>query len=60
MRVALHHVEINVSNIHHTREFWGWFLQKLGYQEEENMDKGIVNYRLGDTYMVFVQRKKNF
>ena len=27
----LHHVEIYVSDLAKTTEFWGWFLEKLGY-----------------------------
>lgn len=60
MRGILNHVEIYVSNLEKTREFWGWLLPKLGYTEEFNQDAGIVNYFLGETYLVFVQTEERF
>jgi len=44
MRGLLNHIDINVSDINRTREFWGWFLPKLNYVEITNLDEGIVNY----------------
>jgi catechol 2,3-dioxygenase-like lactoylglutathione lyase family enzyme len=51
---GLHHVEINVSDLNRSAEFWGWFLGKLGYAKHQKWDQGI-SFRLGSTYLVFVQ-----
>jgi catechol 2,3-dioxygenase-like lactoylglutathione lyase family enzyme len=34
--------------------FWGWLLLELGYLLDTEWDEGCA-YRLGDTYVVFVQ-----
>lgn len=60
MRGTLSHIEIYVSDIQKTREFWSWLLTKLGYQEKLNLEEGIINYILGDTYIVFVQTQERF
>lgn len=54
MKGQLHHIEINVKNLAVSKEFWGWLLAELGYQEYQKWDKGM-SYRLGATYLVFVQ-----
>jgi catechol 2,3-dioxygenase-like lactoylglutathione lyase family enzyme len=59
MKGMLHHVEIYVSNLVRTKEFWGWLLQRLGYEEYQNWEHGI-SYKLGDTYIVFVQTEERF
>lgn len=51
---VLHHVEINVSNLKVSTDFWGWFLTELGYTLYQEWDAG-VSWKLGDTYLVFVQ-----
>ena len=55
----LHHIEINVSNLKKSAEFWGWFLQELGYTPFQTWDKGF-SYRDGNTYIVFVQTEERF
>lgn len=50
----LHHVEINVSNLQKTVEFWGWLLEQLHYAPFQKWDGGR-SWRLADTYIVFVQ-----
>jgi catechol 2,3-dioxygenase-like lactoylglutathione lyase family enzyme len=60
MRGLINHVEIYVSNIEKTREFWGWLLSRLGYNEVLNLEQGIVNYFFGDTYLVFVQVEEKY
>ena len=50
----LHHVELYVSDLARSRAFWGWFLGSLGYREYQSWPEG-VSYRLGATYIVFVQ-----
>lgn len=55
----LHHVEIYVSHLEKTIEFWGWFLKELGYHEFQKWDGG-VSWKKGETYLVFVQAKKKY
>lgn len=50
----LHHVEIYVSNLNRSAEFWGWFLGKLGYEIYSEWNSGI-SFILEDTYICFVQ-----
>jgi catechol 2,3-dioxygenase-like lactoylglutathione lyase family enzyme len=59
MKGMLHHVEIYVSNLNKTKEFWGWLMKRLGYEEYQNWQQGI-SYRLGETYIVFVQTEDRF
>jgi catechol 2,3-dioxygenase-like lactoylglutathione lyase family enzyme len=35
---GLHHVEINVSNLKRSVEFWGWLLPELGYELYQECD----------------------
>ncbi|WP_053362420.1 VOC family protein [Bacillus sp. FJAT-27251] len=55
----LHHIELYVSNLEKTVEFWGWFLQELGYRPFQQWEGG-QSWKLGDTYIVFVQVEKRF
>ncbi|MCB5254207.1 MAG: hypothetical protein RBR69_01550 [Candidatus Cloacimonadaceae bacterium] len=55
----LHHVEIYVEDLVATKDFWGWFLDKLGYSKFQSWDQGI-SYKKDDTYLVFVQTEKRF
>lgn len=50
----LHHVEMYVSNLKKSTTFWKWFLEDLGYVESQKWEHG-VSFKLGDTYLVFVQ-----
>lgn len=59
MKGILHHIEIYVSSLRRTKEFWGWLLQRLEYKEYQSWEHGI-SYRLGDTYIVFVQTEERF
>ncbi|QUW20273.1 VOC family protein [Sporosarcina sp. Marseille-Q4063] len=56
---VLHHVEIYVSDLKKTVEFWSWFLGELGYDVFQKWDGGI-SLRLGETYIVFVQTEERF
>lgn len=56
---VLHHVEIYVSDLTKAREFWDWFLSELGYVEFQSWPEG-VSYKLGDTYLVFVQTVEKY
>ncbi|HET7153475.1 MAG TPA: VOC family protein [Candidatus Kapabacteria bacterium] len=54
---ALHHIEINVSDLAQSTKFWGWLLGMLGYKEYQFWDKGR-SWKLGDTYIVLVQTRE--
>jgi catechol 2,3-dioxygenase-like lactoylglutathione lyase family enzyme len=55
----LHHVEINVSNLSKSSEFWEWFLTELGYEPNQKWESGI-SWKQGETYLVFVQTEERF
>ncbi|WP_392391449.1 VOC family protein [Neobacillus jeddahensis] len=55
----LHHLEIYVSNLNKTREFWSWFLEQLGYETYQKWDQGI-SWKYQQTYLVFVQAEERF
>lgn len=55
----LHHVEIYVSDLSRSSEFWGWFLEELGYEPYQDWKDG-KSWRFGDTYLVFVQTRERF
>lgn len=55
----LHHIEIYVSDLRKTMEFWGWFLTELGYESYQKWDTG-VSWKYGETYIVFVQTEERF
>lgn len=54
MGPTLHHVEIYVSDLKQTAEFWGWLLEELGYTPWEGWQRGI-SWKQGDMAIVFVQ-----
>ena len=51
----LHHIEYYVNDLEKTREFWGWFLGKLGYTEFQKWESGISYEHKNLTYIVFVK-----
>jgi len=51
---ALHHVEIYVSDLARSREFWTWLLEELGYTLFQEWDEGFSFIR-DEYYLVFVQ-----
>ncbi len=57
MRGQLHHVEINVSSLEKSREFWSWFLGRLGYKKYQSWKQG-ASWKLGSTYIVIVQTRE--
>ena len=59
MRGQLHHVELNVSSLRKSQKFWGWFLEKLGYEQYQKW-KGGISWKLGHTYIVFVQTRRKY
>ena len=60
MKGTIHHIEIYVSNLQKSIEFWSWLLvTELGYKKFQEWDKGI-SYKLSNSYIVFVQTEKRF
>ena len=55
----LHHVELYVSDLKRTIEFWGWFLEELGYSPFQEWESGR-SWKLDDTYLVFVQTEERY
>lgn len=55
----IHHIEIYVSNLEHSSEFWGWFLSELGYEEFQKWSQGI-SWKHEETYIVFVQTEEKY
>ena len=55
----LHHVNIKVSDLKRSADFWGWFLGKMGWELYDSWPKG-VSYKLGSTYLDFVQVDEKF
>jgi len=58
-RGLVHHIEIYVSNLDKTTEFWSWLLIELGYKKYQEWNKG-VSYKLLDSYLVFVQTEEKY
>lgn len=55
----LSHIEIYVSDLKQSIEFWGWLLEKLGYSMYQEWDKGR-SWKLDETYIVFVQAEDKY
>ncbi|GGK08469.1 hypothetical protein GCM10007063_33600 [Lentibacillus kapialis] len=55
----LHHIEIYVSDLKRSIDFWGWYLEELGYQPFQKWEGG-QSWKIGDTYIVFVQTEERF
>jgi catechol 2,3-dioxygenase-like lactoylglutathione lyase family enzyme len=61
MTGTLHHIELYVSDLPRSREFWEWLLAGLGYAKyQEWLDRASgktagVSWKLGPTYLVLVQ-----
>jgi catechol 2,3-dioxygenase-like lactoylglutathione lyase family enzyme len=55
----IHHIEINVSDLNKSIDFWGWLLAELGYELDQEWDSG-QSFRIGDTYIVFVQTEDKY
>ncbi|MGE6631869.1 VOC family protein [Bacillus sp. NPDC077027] len=54
----IHHIELYVSDLEKSSEFWGWFLKQLGYHPYQTWEKG-QSWKLKDTYLVFVQAEQH-
>lgn len=55
----LHHIEIYVSDLKRSVDFWGWYLDELGYSSFQKWESG-QSWKVGDTYIVFVQAEERF
>ena len=55
----IHHIEIYVSDLQSSINFWGWFLEELGYKSFQSWGNGC-SWKLEETYIVFVQAKERF
>jgi len=55
----IHHLEIYVSNLEDSKKFWGWLLEEIGYKPFQKWKNG-QSWKLGDTYLVFVQTEERF
>lgn len=55
----IHHIELYVSNLKKSVDFWGWFLEELGYIPFQEWENG-QSWKLGNTYIVFVQAEERF
>ncbi|MFC6464157.1 VOC family protein [Marinilactibacillus sp. GCM10026970] len=58
-RGLLHHLELYVSNLKQSVQFWGWLLEELGYVPYQKWEQG-QSWKLEDTYLVFVQAEERF
>lgn len=55
----IHHIELYVSDLEASKQFWGWFLGELGYEPFQTWDSGI-SWKKDDFYLVFVQTEERF
>ncbi len=55
----IHHIELYVSDLKRTIDFWGWLLDELGYSLFQEWESG-QSWKLGETYIVFVQAEERF
>lgn len=56
----IHHIEIYVSDLGKTIEFWEWLLtKKFSYKVFQKWNSGI-SFIYGETYIVFVQTEKKY
>ena len=50
----IHHFSLHVADLEHSKEFWGWFLGRLGYVQSDAWKDG-ASYKLGATYIDVIQ-----
>lgn len=55
----IHHIELYVSDLKKTSDFWGWFLEELGYEPFQKWEQGC-SWKLDHSYIVFVQAEERF
>ncbi|MGG1687767.1 VOC family protein [Pseudalkalibacillus sp. NRS-1564] len=55
----IHHIELYVSDLKESTEFWGWLLKELGYTPFQNWKEGR-SWRDKESYIVFVQVEEKY
>ena len=55
----IHHIEIYVSDLKSSINFWSWFLEELGYKSFQSWESGH-SWKIEETYIVFVQAEERF
>lgn len=55
----LHHIELYVSNLNQSIQFWEWLLKELGYESYQRWESGI-SLKYNETYIVFVQTEERY
>ena len=55
----IHHIELYVSDLKRSIDFWGWLLEELGYHAFQKWEQG-QSWKLGDAYIVFVQAEEKY
>lgn len=55
----IHHIEIYVSNLAASVEFWGWLLKELGYEIYQKWNGG-QSWKINESYIVFVQVEEDY
>lgn len=55
----MHHIELYVSDLKASAQFWERFLGELGYTEFQKWDSGI-NWKKDGIYIVLVQTEERF
>jgi len=57
---SLNHIEIYVSDLKKSTNFWNWLLtEKFSYSVFQKWDSGI-SFKLENTYIVFVQTEEKY
>ncbi|HAY35338.1 MAG TPA: VOC family protein [Ignavibacteria bacterium] len=60
MNGEIHHIEIYVTELKKSTEFWEWLLtEKFSYTVYQKWDSG-VSYKFGSTYIVLVQTEDKY
>lgn len=55
----MHHIEIYVSDIARSREFYSWLLEALGFSLYQEWEEGF-SYKKDGLYLVLVQAQKKY
>lgn len=55
----IHHIELYVSDLKSSMNFWSWLLADLGYHLYQEWERG-QSWKIGETYIVFVQAEERF
>ena len=55
----IHHIELYVSDLKRTINFWGWFLEELGYTSFQEW-ASRQSWKLDNTYIVLYKQRTGF